>query len=170
MDLCKYAGTRLPASDPYSTGRRRHLISIKFHGRLGRSAPAQAVPRRQGASLAGFSLYAKDGKLHLVRNGWADESLEDTLPATITTPSTVHVAAYPGGRVRWEITGEKPRDCVTSKPSGGKGFRKNPTQPLAAGLVTETPVGSYPKNFKYQGTLGPVLVETISQKKERPKP
>ena len=134
------------------------------------SGPVEGVIVAQGASLAGFSLYAEDGKLHLVRNGWADESLEDTLPATITTPCTVHVAAYPGGRVRWKITGDKPRDFVTSKPAGGKGFRKNPTQPLAAGIDTETPVGSYPKNFKYQGTLGPVLVETISQKKERPIP
>jgi arylsulfatase len=118
------------------------------------SGPVEGVLVAQGASVDGFSVYAKEGKMHLTANmGRTRHDISTEIPAE--TPFQVEATIDAEGRATLKV-GEK---SVTE--SFGSTFQKNPLQGISAGFDSETPAGAYPVDFKFQGKIGPVTGEIL---------
>jgi len=128
--------------------------------------PVEGVIVSQGASHNGFSLYAKDGKIHFsTRHNKKKGELEiSPIPAT---PFTIGANLEMDGSASLSVKAGPSIDS-TNHPQVVKAkfpgpLVKTPTQGLAAGTDQETPVGNYPENFKFKGKLGLISVRTIAE-------
>jgi len=136
-----------------------HGLRISFDVLAG---PVEGVLAAQGASFNGFSVYAKNGRVHFVaaidkERQEVSVSVPDKLPFTVTAEllpdesgSTTLKAGY----------------NTAKAPFGDKLFPANPTQGISAGFDSETPVGKYPKQFPFRGKLGPVSAEALTKSTE----
>lgn len=145
-------GRELPAFDSLHLQGNGIKISTEVL-----SGPVEGVIVAQGASFNGFSIYAKDGKIHFVATiGKELHEISTSIPAE--TPFRIEAEILPDGSASLRAGHNH-----TTAPFGGV-FPKNPAQGLSVGIDSETPVGDYPKGFKFKGKIGTVQGQILKKK------
>jgi len=110
----------------------------------------------QGAGRSGYSLYAKDGKVHFVAQRvdklfhLASAAVPEKVPAVIK----VHYA--PEGSV-----GLKVNDGEWVNANFYGPLLETPNEALTVGFDQYTPVGEYPEEFSFKGYIDHVEIETL---------
>lgn len=146
----KQGESRSGAESPNIAGNGIHVEVEVLEG------PVEGVLAAQGASFNGWAIYARNGKITFVaRMGKEIQTLETNAWAEL--PFKVEATIEPDPSASATLrTGPN-----TTKAPFGALFPKNPTQGLSAGFDSETPVGNYPKEYPFQGKLGPVKVKVL---------
>jgi arylsulfatase A-like enzyme len=128
---------------------------LKITARI-RSDKSHGVIVAQGASQHGFSLYLRKGRVHFaIRRAGELKTLStpapnDAGPATVVAELTRH------GQARLQV-GDQP--AATAAFYGP--LLATPEGPLSVSRDDANPVGKYPKDFPFEGTIESVTVEAI---------
>lgn len=145
-------GDSLPRNKSLNLDRKGLNITAEIT-----AGPVEGVIVAQGASHNGYSLYAQDGVISFVtrHNRKMSQLKQGKIPAP---PFTVNASLSPNGKALLSFDNERFARGAFPGP-----LVATPTQGIAAGLDTETPVGDYPAEFPFQGKLGKVIVHTLAK-------
>ncbi len=142
-------GDQLSGKDAPAVGKRAFRVEAAID-----AAAPDGVIVAQGGGAEGFTIYMKESKLHFAIRRAGKITLAAAKDAVAPKSFKVEAVLDSGGAMTLSIDGAKVAD---GKAPGL--LTRTPSEPLAVGEDTNSPVGDYAGPFKFEGKIGQVIIE-----------